>query len=318
MTSATAELLPIGRFSRLTGVTVKALRHYDAIGLLEPAAVDPETGYRFYTLAQARDAVAVRRLRDLDVPLDEIRTLVTADELGLRGGLAAHRARLEARRAATDRRLAEVNALIDGKETLVPDRSPDVVHFQLDVRELAEQPVVGKRERVRSDELSSAIPRGIAEVHGFLDERRIRPVGPPITICPFPDADDMIEIANTRPVAEEVEADPPIESWTLPAARVLWMRHRGPYERLPDSYRMLEEVIANNGLEPVDAPREIYVTDPEEVADPADYVTEIAWPIGPDGRLPARGTEDVFTRRVEPSLQQRRAPRGPSRRALRP
>ena len=55
--------------------------------------------------------------------------------------------------------------------------------------------------------------------------------------------------------------------------------------------------MAKNGLEPVDAPREIYVTDPQEVPDPENYVTEIAWPIGPDGEL-APGT-DVFTRRVE-------------------
>ena len=45
----TMQLMPIGRFSRLTGVGVKALRHYDEVGLLVPAAVDDETGYRFYS-----------------------------------------------------------------------------------------------------------------------------------------------------------------------------------------------------------------------------------------------------------------------------
>jgi DNA-binding transcriptional MerR regulator len=298
MTSATADLVPIGRFARLTGLTVKALRYYGAIGLLEPAAVDPETGYRFYSLAQAREALAVRRLRDLDVPLDEIRTLVAADECELRDRLAAHRARLTHRVTATQRMLAELDALIDGKETLVPDRAPDVVHFELDIRELPEQAVVGKRERASSAELSAVIPRGIAEVHGYLEKRGVRPVGPPMTICPSADADDMVDIANTWPVAEELEVEGELESWTLPAARVLWMRHTGRYERLSDSYRLLEEVMAKNGLEPVDAPREIYVTDPQEIDDPADYVTEIAWPIGPGGEL---ATNDVFTRRVEPA-----------------
>jgi DNA-binding transcriptional MerR regulator len=46
----TMQLMPIGRFSRLTGVGVKALRHYDEVGLLVPAAVDDETGYRFYSV----------------------------------------------------------------------------------------------------------------------------------------------------------------------------------------------------------------------------------------------------------------------------
>ena len=48
----TAQLMTIGRFARLTGLTVKALRHYDELGLLRPAAVDPETGYRLYGAEQ--------------------------------------------------------------------------------------------------------------------------------------------------------------------------------------------------------------------------------------------------------------------------
>ena len=50
----TGELLSIGRFARLSGLTVKALRHYDAEGLLRPAHVDEWTGYRYYTAEQAR------------------------------------------------------------------------------------------------------------------------------------------------------------------------------------------------------------------------------------------------------------------------
>ena len=50
-TLETSELMTIGRFARITGLTVKALRHYDEVGLLRPAAVDPETGYRSVTRA---------------------------------------------------------------------------------------------------------------------------------------------------------------------------------------------------------------------------------------------------------------------------
>ena len=179
----------------------------------------------------------------------------------------------------------------------MPDPEKDVVQFELDIRDLPEQPVVGTRERTPSGALGTVIPRAIGEVHAYLEELGVRPVGPPITICPSPDDEDMVDIENTWPVAAEVQERGPIRSWTLPPARVLWMRHRGPYERLPASYRLLEEVMAKNGLEPADAPRETYVSDPQEVTDPADYVTEIAWPIGPEGELDR--SEDVFTRRVE-------------------
>ena len=72
MTLSTAQLLSIGRFARTTGLTIRTLRRYDAIGLLVPAHVDEDTGYRWYTLEQARDGEAIRRLRELDVPLEEV------------------------------------------------------------------------------------------------------------------------------------------------------------------------------------------------------------------------------------------------------
>ena len=72
---------------------------------------------------------------------------------------------------------------------------------------------------------------------------------------------------------------------TLPATRALVMKHVGPYTALGKSYRLMSEVMEENGLTPADAPREIYVTDPEEVSDPNEYETLIVWPIGPEGEL---------------------------------
>jgi DNA-binding transcriptional MerR regulator len=71
-------------------LTVKALRHYDEIGLLAPARVDPDNGYRYYDAAQLEEAVTIRRLRALELPLDEIRGLLDTDADALRDRLAAH------------------------------------------------------------------------------------------------------------------------------------------------------------------------------------------------------------------------------------
>jgi DNA-binding transcriptional MerR regulator len=70
----------IGRFSRLTGLTVKALRHYDELGLLRPAHVDAETGYRTYAPEQAERAETIRLLRQLEVPLDDIARFLDEDD----------------------------------------------------------------------------------------------------------------------------------------------------------------------------------------------------------------------------------------------
>ena len=97
-------LVPIGRFSQICRLTVKALRLYDETGLLRPAMVDADTGYRYYSLAQAADAEQIQLLRSLEVPLDEIQTILTERDAGLRRAwLDRHRERIEARIAGHQR-----------------------------------------------------------------------------------------------------------------------------------------------------------------------------------------------------------------------
>jgi DNA-binding transcriptional MerR regulator len=120
----TMQLMPIGRFSRLTGVGVKALRHYDEVGLLVPAAVDDETGYRFYSLDQVDRVEAIRLLRRLDMPLDEIRsTLAARDPAALRSALVSHQRQMASRDAALRASLGKLQRLIDGRETIMGMRS---------------------------------------------------------------------------------------------------------------------------------------------------------------------------------------------------
>jgi DNA-binding transcriptional MerR regulator len=96
-------LVSIGRFAAITGLTVTALRHYDEMGLLAPAHVDPATGYRWYETGQAPRADVIRRLRTVDLPLDEVAAVVDAvgDPDRVRALLDVHERRLAERAAAT-------------------------------------------------------------------------------------------------------------------------------------------------------------------------------------------------------------------------
>jgi DNA-binding transcriptional MerR regulator len=105
-------MLSIGRFADATGLTVKALRHYDEIGLLVPARVDPDNGYRYYDAAQVEDAVTIRRLRALELPLDEIGALLEADGDILRDRLAAHGYRVAEEVRDKHSLLIELSALV--------------------------------------------------------------------------------------------------------------------------------------------------------------------------------------------------------------
>lgn len=89
------DLLPIGRFAQLTRLTPKALRLYDTMGLLRPAAVDFATGYRSYHLGQIAIAERIRFLRAVEMPLTEIQALLAEeDPEAVHAHLTAHRRRI--------------------------------------------------------------------------------------------------------------------------------------------------------------------------------------------------------------------------------
>ena len=101
MSGMQAELLTIGQVARRSGLSAKALRHYDRVRLLCPAAVDGGTGYRLYRGDQVAEAQVVHLLRSLDLPLDQVRTAVAAwkagDTAGVSEVIRLHRRHLDAR-----------------------------------------------------------------------------------------------------------------------------------------------------------------------------------------------------------------------------
>jgi DNA-binding transcriptional MerR regulator len=98
--TAAGDRLTIGRLARLSGLTTRALRHYDKLGVLRPAAVGDANGYRLYDRGQVEVARQIRVLRELEVPLDEVRRIIAdPDSEDAQRRIAAHRARLEARLA---------------------------------------------------------------------------------------------------------------------------------------------------------------------------------------------------------------------------
>ena len=109
--------MQIGRVARLTGFTVKALHHDDEIGLLRPADVDPDTGYRSYAPEQVERAEAIRLLRKLEIPLDEIAKLLDAGDPALQKRvLVDHQRRTAERQVALTWIRQRLQSLIDEKE----------------------------------------------------------------------------------------------------------------------------------------------------------------------------------------------------------
>ena len=72
-------MLKIGEFSRLSQVTIKTLHHYDELGLLKPARIDPTTNYRFYTVEQLPRIHRIMALKEMGLSLEQIGLLLEKD-----------------------------------------------------------------------------------------------------------------------------------------------------------------------------------------------------------------------------------------------
>ncbi|MGW0948983.1 MerR family transcriptional regulator [Streptomyces sp. NPDC002623] len=121
------DLITVGQLARRVGLTAKALRHYDRVGLLAPAVVDPDTGYRFYGPEQVAHARLVQALRSVDVPLEQVRACLAKpdDEAAVQQVLIQHRRRLQARLDRVRGDLHRTDHLIeDGVTAAMTDQDP--------------------------------------------------------------------------------------------------------------------------------------------------------------------------------------------------
>jgi serine/threonine protein phosphatase PrpC len=119
--TAIVELLTIGAFAQATRLTPKALRLYDRIGLLSPAVVDPDTGYRLYDPAQQHPARLIARLRDIGMPLAGIRTVCALDPAAAADAITAYWRGVTADTAARARLATFLVEHLSGRNEPMPE-----------------------------------------------------------------------------------------------------------------------------------------------------------------------------------------------------
>jgi DNA-binding transcriptional MerR regulator len=248
-------LMPIGEFARLARLTVKAVRHYDAEGLLVPASVDPHSGYRYYRPEQVRTATTIALLRSLDVPLPAVREVLAAtDGAAVAAVLARQRERLAAELARREQVLRSLDALL-----LAPERVP------YDVAVTERQPVrlAGVSGRVRA--------RALDEDTGALCLAALRSdavVGREPLVAVYPlDLADEFDVTVGVPAAGG--------DTVLPGGSWATTLHVGPYTELPLAYTALLEHVRGLGHGVTGPVTETYLTDPSTAA-PDELVTRLA------------------------------------------
>lgn len=125
------DLMSIGEFARLSRLSAKALRLYDELGLLPPAQVDPDSGYRWYAAGQLDNARLVASLRQIGVPLAQIQLILSLEPEAAAAQVGAYWSEAEADHAArrdlagylVDRLAGKRNVMYEVKVRDIPARS---------------------------------------------------------------------------------------------------------------------------------------------------------------------------------------------------
>jgi DNA-binding transcriptional MerR regulator len=262
--------VPVGRFATMTHLSVKTLHHYHRVGLLEPAHVDLETGYRYYSLDQLPTAQLIRRLRDLRMSVADVRdVLITQKPTERETLIAAHIDRLEAELAQTKAAVNSLRALLNAAtshqavcrrtESITPAVAITATVDPGNIENWWHEALHDVREAVRTGGMEQAGHAG-----GLYDECLFQHEPGQATV--------FIPVTAPRRLGR-------IEAITIPAAEVVVTTHTGSMDDIDLAYAELGSYVANERLAVGPRIREYYHHDHTHTTDHTRWVTEVAWPI---------------------------------------
>jgi DNA-binding transcriptional MerR regulator len=262
--------LSIGDFSRITHLSIKTLRRYHDAGLLEPAEIDPFTGYRYYTTSQVPTAQVIRRFRDLGMPVKEVgEVLATGDPEARSALIAVHLQRLEAQLEQTREAVSSLRRL------LTPEPAPIVVEH----RTVLPQPVAAIRGTVDLDEVLQWYSDAMVELGAALDSAGLTPDGPAGGLY---DNELFTEEHGNVLVYAPVRQPPKtgrVEPYELAGGDLAITVHRGSHDDIDVTYGRLGSYVADNEFTVAGPVRERYLVGPRDTADESAWRTEIGWPV---------------------------------------
>ncbi|MFB6841090.1 MerR family transcriptional regulator [Streptomyces sp. NPDC056361] len=271
-------MFTIGDFARHGRVSVRMLRHYDAIGLLHPARVDPFTGYRHYTADQLARLNRVIALKDLGFTLEQVGAILDeqVDAHELRGMLRLRQAELESAVTEARARLAQVGARLRAIESEGRMSTQDVVVKKIPAVRIAELSAVAAS--FGPQDITPVIGPLYDELCGRLTAAGVTGFGPGIAY--YEDAGEgngsvVVHAGTTVPEGTAVEG---VDVLVLPgieeAATIV---HRGSMDAILPTAQTLAAWIDTNGYTSAGYARELYLECPE---DQAGWVTELQEPVG--------------------------------------
>jgi DNA-binding transcriptional MerR regulator len=261
----------IGDFSRASHLSVKTLRHYHEVGLLEPSEVDPGNGHRYYSEDQIPVAQVIRRLRGLQMPVAEVKSVVAAPDSDARNRLIVeHLDRLELELAQTRSAVEELRSLLERPEAAEP----------IEHRTVPPTPAVGIHQTVDREDTFTWWQGALGELQATVQAQRLQATGASGGLY----ASDVFQHGRGAatvfvPAEGSVKAVGRVVPLIIPAAELAVARHHGSPDDMDLTYGSLGAYVMKHEIS-IDGPmREYYLTGLLETHDQDKWDTEIGWPI---------------------------------------
>jgi len=277
-------MFSIGDFAALGRVSVRMLRHYDAIGVLRPARVDGSSGYRFYAADQLPVLNRVLALKDLGFSLQQVQTMLDEKvDIGeLRGMLRLRRAQLAEEMAANAARLALVEARLRMIETEGHMDTGDVVLKSIPPLRVAE--LSAPASSYDGPDITTSLTPLYPQLMERLESQGVKMCGSPIAYYqpnPQGDNDEAITVHAAFPISGEVPPDPGFDVVELPAVEhAATLVHHGPMSEAFRTGQLLANWIDASDYRTIGAgyAREVYLDCPP---DHSKWVTEMQVAVAP-------------------------------------
>jgi len=269
-------MLSIGNFSKITKVSTNALRYYDEIGLLKPAHVNNDNGYRYYDTSQLETMLLISKLKSCQLSLEEISNiLANPDDSVLLSSLLR-----EKRQAAGTQlhhlafTIGQMDHIISNLERGIPIMSY-LDNIEVQLKETKPQTILFIRQQMSTQDYGPCL----AELYQTIEKEKLTVTGAPITVFHHnyeeefnPDCYDN-EVAI--PVKEAANG-----TRQLPGGLCAMVTLHGPYTELPSVYTKLQQWIDKENYEASSDVYEIYLTNPHTTA-PEENITEVYIPVIP-------------------------------------
>ncbi len=270
-------MLSIGEFSNICKVSAKTLRYYAEIGLLEPSEVNPDNGYRYYAIEQLEKMLFINRLKAYSFSLDEIKTILQLEEIQDDNSYLAfiHKKKEIEKQLHNYRKL--LTQLEDDISAIEHGKSIMSYMDKIDVR-LVDAPkmyLLSIRKKVQVEDYPTEYIKCYEKLFKRIAADKLTMAGSPMV---------LFHSAEYSPAGLDTEFAIPVQEYatgTRDFCPGLCLKTvvQGAYSELPSVYAKQIEWAEKEGYQNTDALFEVYITDPSQIANVKDNITEVYYPV---------------------------------------